>query len=314
MTPEEARKKLEDRKKANNVGGSTMEPNPATLTLKWANYKEEVPVEGGRKAQLPSGKFQFQKKNEAGVWEKFDIPQKKFAIAIIEHNIVMISGLDIVNKHIDRRYWSNEMRMQDLMVSPFILKIQGSDKAVKASTYFGTWKELKEDHDIKGRMHVIYGITPQGALIKLILPYYSYTLGNDKFKTHGDTLLDADAKSIKAGNGGIENCFLTYDGFTEMQQGSNTFTAPKFCFNEKLTDEMIVQMSEVADTFDAWYKAYHQSNIAYYDKLTKGGDSNQRDETHQGESRHGSENQDTASPAVVADPDWDDDEENQIPF
>ena len=312
MTPaEEAKKKLEERRKANSAGGNTMEPNPAQLTLKWKFFNEEVPVEGGRKAQLPSGAFHFQTKNDKGEWETFKVPQKKFALAIIEHNIVMISGGDFEGKRVIRQYWSNEMRMQDLMVTPFILKLKGSDKEAKAATYFGTWKELKEDHELKGRMHVIYGLTPEGELVKLILPYYSYTLGKDKFKTHGDTLLDADAKSVKAGNGGLNDCYLTYDGFHELKQGSNTYTSPKFTFTEKLPDEMIVKMSEVADTFDAWYKAYHTSNIAYYDKMINGGNTNHRDETHQGESKHGSENQETHT-TVSDEPEFDDDD--CIPF
>lgn len=305
MNAEEARKKLEEKRKQQQVGSNTIAPNPAQLTLKWSFFNEEVAIDGGRKANLPSGAFQFQEKQSDGTWVKHRIPQKKFALAVIDHSFIQINGSEFEGQRMVRSYWSNEMRMSDVMTTPFMLKIKGSDKEAKPTTHVGSYKELKDQYDIKGRMHVIYGVTPQGKLVKLVLPYYSYSLGSEKFKTHGDTFLDADKKSEK---GGLTNCLLTYDGFHELKTGSTTYTAPKFKFDELMTDEMIILAAEASDTLDGWYSEYHKSNVAYLAKL----EGRVPDEYNQGTSQHGSENQTTIDSAESDDSGWE--EDDSIPF
>lgn len=301
-----AKKKLEEKRKAQQAGMTTISPNPATLTLKWSFFNEEVTVDGGRKANLPSGAFQFQTKQEDGTWKKFKVPQGKFELAVIDHSFIQINGSEFDGQRMVRSYWSNEMRMSDVMTTPFMLKIKGSEKDAKPATHIGSYKELKEEFDIKGRMHVIYGLTRKGELIKLVLPYYSYSLGNDKFKTHGDTFLDADKKS---NTGGLTNNWLTYDGFHELKNGSTTYTAPKFKFDEPLSDEIIIAMAEKSDELDNWYAEYHKSNLAFLAKL----EGKIPDEHHQGESKHGAENQAVSETADTDDSGWEDPDE-MIPF
>jgi hypothetical protein len=157
-------------------------------------------------------------------------------------------------------------------------------------------------------MHVIYGVTPQGKLVKLVLPYYSYSLGTDKFQTHGDTFLDADKKSSK---GGLNNCLLTYDGFHELKNGSTTYTSPKFKFEETMNDEMIVLAAEASDTLDSWYAEYHASNLASLARL----EGKAPDEAYQGVSQHGSENQAAAaSTSEAAEVEYEEEEDDSIPF
>jgi hypothetical protein len=232
--------------------------NPAELTLKWAFFNEEVAVEGGRKSLLPSGSFQFQEKLQDDTWVKHKITQKEFALAIIDHSFVQIEGADFDGQRMVRSYWSNEMRMSDVMTTPFILNIEGVEKDAKSKTYAGSYQDLKDKFDIKGRMHVVYGVTTQGMLVKLVLPYYSYSLGTEKFSTHGDTFLDADKKSDK---GGLANCFLAYDGFHVLKNGSTTYTVPKFRFEKTINDGMIVIAAKKMAELDAWYEIYHKSNL-----------------------------------------------------
>jgi hypothetical protein len=308
MNAEEARKKLEDKRKLQQVGMSTIAPNPAHLTLKWSFFNEEVKIDGGRTANLPSGAFQFQEKQQDGTWKRHKITQKMFAMAIIDHTTIQINGSEFDGQRMVRSYWSNEMRMSDVMTTPFILKIKGADKEAKAKSFVGSYKDLKDMHDIKGRMHVIYGVTPQGKLVKLVLPYYSYSLGTDKFQTHGDTFLDADKKSSK---GGFNNCLLTYDGFHELKNGSTTYTSPKFKFEETMNDEMIVLAAEASDILDSWYAEYHASNLSSLARL----EGKAPDESYQGASKHGSENQAAAAPtSEAAEVEYEEEEEDSIPF
>jgi hypothetical protein len=130
---------------------------------------------------------------------------------------------------------------------------------------------------------VIYGLLPSGEMVRLTLPYYSYSLGSSKFQTHGDTLLDADASSVKNGLGGMEGCFLTYDGFHILKTGETQYTAPKFRFTEKMNDEMIVALVTESEKFDMWYDSMYSAHCKKIDKSLDG---------NQGESQHGSENQD----------------------
>ncbi len=232
--------------------------NPAELTLKWAFFNEEVAVEGGRKSLLPSGYFQFQEKLQDGTWVKHKITQKEFALAIIDHSFVQIEGADFDGQRMVRSFWSNEMRMGDVITTPFILNIEGVEKDAKSKTFAGSYQDLKDKFDIKGRMHVVYGVTTQGILVKLVLPYYSYSLGTENFSTHGDTFLDADKKSDK---GGLANCFLAYDGFHVLKNGSTTYTVPKFRFEKTINDEMIVIAAKKMAELDAWYEIYHKSNL-----------------------------------------------------
>lgn len=312
MNAEEARKKLEEKRKQQQVGMNVIAPNPAQLTLKWAFFNESVTVDGGRKANLPSGAFQYQEKQPDGTWVKHKIPQNKFELAVIDHSFIQINGSEFDNNRLVRSYWSNEMRMSDVMTTPFLLSIKGAEKDAKPEVHVGSYKDLKSEFGISGRLHIIYGLSRKGVLIRLILPYYSYSLGNDKFKTHGDTFLDADKNSK---SGGMVNNWLTYDGFHELVNGSTTYTAPKFKFEEPLNDEIIVAMAEASDTLDSWYDEYHKYQLSRLAKL----EGKIPDETYQGESRHGSENQASPQSAAAATPAADYDEapwedSDDIPF
>ena len=271
MTPEEARKKLEERAKAQEAANKTTSPNPAKVEMKWKFVEEQVKLENGRMASLPSGQFEFAEKGEDGQWKRLAIPEKGFKIAVIDHQIIKHQGSEWDGKRITRSYWTNEMRQQDSMTTPFLLAIKTPDYDGSKIAYdTGTTKELREKHDIKGRLHVIYGLTQKGSIIKLVLPYYSYSLGSEKFKTHGDTLLDANRKSIAEGNGGITACWLTYSGFHELKTGTNVYTAPKFQFTEPLGDDMYVPLFEATEVVEQWYNEYHANNIERIDKFLNG--------------------------------------------
>lgn len=306
---ENIKKERAERQARLSQGGGTISPNPASLILKWAQTQEKVRLEGGREIEVPSGGFAFYKKAEGDVaGKKVFVPQSKFAMAILDHTIIQIQGAEYTGQVITRQYWSNEMRFQDCMTTPFILKMKGADKAAKPTTIVDTYQNLKHNHGISGRMHVIYGLSANGDIIKLILPFYSYALGSDRFKTHGDTLLDADAKSIKehgAQSGGLLNRWLEYDGYHELTTGTAKYTAPKFKFGNEYNEEMLIQLNEKAEPFDAWYKEYHQANLTRIDTPDQS--------THQGSSTEGSHSQEPVSTAASLPVD-DYDDDGDIPF
>ena len=306
MTPEEAKAKLKQRAEEQKSNQTTIAPNPAKVSLKWKMKSEEVAIEGGRKATVLGGGFFFQEKQEDGTWKSFEMPQKSFSVAVIDHTIVQIQNTEFVNGRPVRSFYSNEMRQSDSYTTPFILRIKEGDTKLKPVV--DSYKSLKDTYGVK-RMHVIYALSHKGNIVKIMLPYYSYSLGSESFKTSGYTLLDADRRSVSDGLGGMAECLLTFDGAIELSNGGTKFTAPKFEFKEKMNDEMIVQVAEAADIIDSWYAEMHASNIAYMDKLN----GNIDPEAYQGESKHGSENQEVAASTTdVGDADdWDSD---SIPF
>lgn len=307
MTPEEARKKLEERAKAQEASTNTISPNPAKIEMKWKFVEEQVKLENGRMASLPSGQFEFAEKGEDGKWKRQVVPEKGFKIAVIEHQIIKHQGAEWDGKRITRSYWTNEMRQQDSMTTPFLLATKVPDYDGNKITYdVGTTKELREKHDIKGRLHVIYGLTQKGTIVKVILPYYSYSLGSENFKTHGDTLLDANRKSIADGNGGMTACWLTYSGFHELKTGTNVYTAPKLQFTEPLGDDMYVPLLEATEIVDQWYNEYHDNNVERIDKHL-GGEPISRPKPSP------ERNSEPQAEAVAEDEEWEDDGED-IPF
>jgi hypothetical protein len=313
MTKEEIealKKQRQERSDKLNAGRGIVNPNPSTMTIKWFQTTETAKLEGGKEIEIPSGKFGFYKKAEDGQGQNIFIPKEKFALAVIDHSLIQFQGaeMDQSGRKVVRSYWSNEIRQSDSMTTPMILKIKTPDG--KITTHIGSRKELKEQFGLKAAVHCVYGLTMKNEIVKLTLPWYSYSKGSDKFKTHGDTLLDADhnSKQDDKDNGGFTNRWLVYDGFHELTTGTSKYTAPIFKFSDLINDEMQVLLFEKSEEFDKWYDAYHASNIKFID----GGGEHRKDETNQGESQHESESQETPS-SESGDSGWEE-EVDDIPF
>lgn len=313
MTKEEIEKLKQARQeRANklNTGGGIVNPNPSTMTIKWHQTTDKAKLEGGREIDIPSGAFGFYRKAEDGTGKNHFISKDKFSLAIIDHSLIQFQGVDMdaSGRKIARSYWSNEIRQSDSMTTPMILKIK--DASGNIETHIGSRKELKERFGLKAAVHCVYGVTAKGEIIKMQLPWYSYSRGSDKFKTHGDTLLDADNKSTTANkdSGGFKNRWLTYNGFHELSTGTSKYTAPIFQFTDEFNDEMQVLLFQKESEFDEWYEAYHTSNIQFIDR---GGES-RSDGAYQGESKEGTDSQATTESSD--DDSWCEGEEDDIPF
>jgi hypothetical protein len=313
MTKEEIEKlkqARQDRANKLNVGGGVINPNPSTMTIKWHQTTDKAKLEGGREIDIPSGAFGFYRKSEDGEGKNHFIAKEKFALAIIDHSLIQFQGVDMdaSGRKVARSYWSNEIRQSDSMTTPMILKIK--DASGEIETHVGSRKELKERFGLKAAVHCVYGVTVKGEIVKLQLPWYSYSKGSERFKTHGDTLLDADAKSTASnkGSSALKNRWLTYSGFHELTTGTSKYTAPIFQFSDEFNDEMQVLMFEKEEEFDKWYDSYHTSNIQFIDK----GES-RRDDTYQGESKEGTESQATTTTAS-SEEEWESGDDDDIPF
>ena len=323
-TREEMLRKIKERQQAQkNV--STIEPNPAKRNIKWKLTRERknVVINGTpTDVEIIGGGFSFfvkaenPKENEPK-GKTVMIPNESFKLLIIDHSIIRIEGAEYSqggNVKV-RSYWSNEMRQQDCMTTPFILTHKReSDK--EATTHIDTYKNLKEDFNIKGRMHKVYGMTTSGEMVCVILPYYSYSKGTDRFKTYGDTLLDAEAK---AGDGAMESRWLTVTGHVEQRinDKSPAYTAPKFAFGEEVSDDDLIKYLELCEKFDAWYEKYHAANIIKIDAATGKRPDREHDQTNHHES-HNQEAEVNAQLQLAANTHeesaWGEEGDSDIPF
>jgi hypothetical protein len=232
--------------------------NPAIMSVEWKVIIEKASnVAGGTVSQI-SGAFELNRAQANAKSLSQFLPQEKFAIAIIDHSYILIKGYKYDGKSEISYYCSNEMRMSDVMTTPFKLEIRYAGHKSKITTHIGSYQELKEKLNISGRLHLIYGLTSVGEIIKLVIPHYAYSLGNENYKTHGDTFLDAHAKSVK---GGMNNCWLTYDGFNLINYGSGNSTVPKFKFDKRLPDDILTTISSSRNILNKWYKKYHDINV-----------------------------------------------------
>lgn len=267
-----------------NEGGGGIQ-NPAVLTIRWKqdNEKKKAVIDGREiDVTIVKGGFAYFRRDEQDKTkgENIFIPQEKFAMLVIDHSIVRIMGSEYANggktKVCD--YYSNECRQSDLYTTPFILKHKAGDAPVE--TYVDTYKNLKDNLKIRNRMHIIYALTPKNEIVKIVLPYYSYSLNTTNFKTHGSTFLDADKASEK---GGMLGCWLQYDGFVKLQANDKSpeYTAPKFFFKEEATAEWLERLEVASKTVDEWYKASFARDIEFIDKFRSGSnpESQERQET-----------------------------------
>ena len=322
LTREELLAKVKQRQNEQK-GQNTFDPNPSACNIKWKQIRErkDAVINGTPiNVEVLSGGFGFYVKAEnpkAGEspGKNVFIPNEKFKMMIIDHSIIRLEGTEYAGQAKVRSWYSTEMRQQDCMTNPFILqhKREG-DK--DAATFIDTYKNLKEDLKINGRMHKIYGMSSKGEMICLILPYYSYSKGSDRFKTHGDTLLDADSKST---SGGMAECWLTVTGFVELRSTptSPPYTAPQFTFAEKVSDDDLAKYFDLCAVFDDWYAAYHKSNLLRIDKKLGGIANNEHDQTDHRES-HSQDDAATPSDSSLSNtpnPEWvEDDDLDGIPF
>jgi len=306
-----------------NEGGGGIQ-NPAILTIRWKqdNEKKKVQIDGQEvDVTVVKGGFAFFRRDEADKTkgQNVFIPQEKFAMLVIDHSIVRIMGSEYAKGGKTKvcEYYSNECRQADLYTTPFILKHKAGNEPVE--TYVDTYKNLKENLKIKNRMHVIYALTPKNEIVKIVLPYYSYSLNTTNFKTHGNTFLDADKASE---NGGMLGCWLQYDGFVKLQVNDQSpeYTAPKFLFKQEANADWLERLEIASKTVDDWYKASFARDIEFIDKFRKGdnSESQERQETqYEHNQEHQSHHEQQTPASQASDPTgFNDgfDEDDDIPF